>query len=315
MRPFTFVLAGPVLSRFYKGINLQSLTEMCDIIKSIDPRNEIIISTYTNEVPAELEQVVDLIIYVEDPGPDYMRTGPWPVGPKDRRSMSNTTRMYLSSVKGIQEATNEVVIKSRVELIPENFELFRIWYKSIEQEVSEGKVGFFVESYEGINFSVSGVLGHLPDILQFGTKNTLLNIWTDSLVFWSANKKTLTRPTIRYPLACDQILGLCYLSRYHNFNIQSRVRKLKKHYFSFELINKILKAETNTYIWTSYKNSGFSVNYFKGLIGIRIPSQTLSNSMPDLINRVTRVFLKKLKHHYRRIFTGLIYNVKNWKNS
>lgn len=310
MRPFTFVLAGPILSRFYKGINLQSLIEMCSIIKSIDQRNEIIVSTYSNEIPVELEKVVDIVVIVEDPGADFLRAGPWPIGPKIRRSMSNTTRMYLSSINGIQRATNEVVIKSRVELVPENIEQFKIWYTSAEKEISEGKIGFFIESYEGINFSISGTLGHLPDILQFGTKNTLLRVWEDSLLFWSINKKVLTRRTIRYPLGGDQILGLSYLSHYHDFNIEDKVRKLRKNYFSLKLIQKILRAEKTSYIWTSYKNSGFSVNYFKGLIGIKTPSHILYKNKRDLIHRLVRVFLKKIKHHYRRLYVGLIYHLK-----
>lgn len=310
MRPFTFVLAGPVLSRFYKGINLQALLEMCRVIKSIDQRNEIIVSTYSNEMPEELVRFVDLVVSVEDPGADLLRTGPWPVGPKSRRCMSNTTRMYLSSLAGIRKATNELVIKSRVELIPENHEKFKAWYTKIEPEISEGKIGFFIESYEGINFSVSGTLGHLPDILQFGTKNTLLNIWQDSLEFWSDNRKILTRRTIRYPIGGDQILGLCYLSRYHNFKLENKVRKLKKHYFSFGLMGKILIAEKSTYIWSSYKNSGFSTNYFKGLIGIKVPSNILSISKLDLIYRIIRVFLKKIKHHYRKLLVGLIYQLR-----
>jgi len=300
------VLAGPVLSRFYKGINPQSLIEMCRIIKLLDKRNEIIVSTYSNEFPKELNRFIDSVVFVEDPGADLLRTGPWPVGTKSRRCMSNTTRMYLSSLAGIRNATNEIVIKSRVELIPENHDKFQSWYMKIEPEISEGKIGFFIESYEGINFSVSGLLGHLPDILQFGTKNTLLNIWHDSLEFWSENKEVLSRRTIRYPLGGDQILGLCYLSRYHNFELENKVKKLKKHYFSVRLMSKILNAEKTTYIWSSYKNSGFSINYFKGLIGIKVPSNTLSVSRLDLICRIIRVFLKKIKHHYRRIFFGLI---------
>ena len=311
MKPFTFVLAGPILSRFYKGINLYSLTEMCRIIKLIDQKNEIVISTYYGEVPEELNRVVDSVIYIEDPGPDYLRADSWPMGPKSRRVMSNTTRMYMSSLKGIQNATNEIVIKSRVELIPEDFNQFKTWYKKIEPAISDGKIGFFTESYEGINFSINGILGHLPDILQFGTKKTLINVWGDSLEFWSTNKKVLTRRTILHPLSSDQILGLSYLSRYHGFRLETIVKKLKKHYFSFELINKILYAEKTSFIFTNYKQSGFSSNYFKGLIGIRIPSSLIAINRYDLVYRIIRMFAKKIKHHYRRLFTGLIYHIRS----
>lgn len=311
MKPFTFVLAGPILSRFYKGINLYSLTEMCRIIKLIDQKNEIVISTYYGEVPEELNRVVDSVIYIEDPGPDYLRADSWPMGPKSRRVMSNTTRMYMSSLKGIQNATNEMVIKSRVELIPENFNQFKTWYQKIEPAISDGKIGFFTESYEGINFSINGILGHLPDILQFGTKKTLINVWGDSLEFWNTNKKVLTRRTILHPLGSDQILGLSYLSRYHGFRLETKVKKLKKHYFSFELINKILYAEKTSFVFTHYKQSGFSSNYFKGLIGIRIPSSVIAINRYDLVYRIIRMFAKKIKHHYRRLFTGLIYYIRS----
>jgi hypothetical protein len=311
MKPFTFVLSGPILSRFGKGINLYSLTEMCRIIKLIDQKNEIVISTYFGEVPEELKRLVDSVIYIDDPGPDYLRAGPWPIGPKSRRVMSNTTRMYMSSLKGIQNATNEIVIKSRVELIPENFDQFKTWYKNIEPVISDGKIGFFIESYQGINFSINGILGFLPDILQFGTKKTLINVWGDSLEFWNTNKKVLTRRTIRYPLSSEQILGLCYLQRYHDFRLETKVKKLKRHYLSFELINKTLNAEKTTFIFTLYKKSGFSSNYFKGLIGIKIPSNIVAIDRCDLVYRIIIMFAKKIKHHYRRLFTGLIYHIRN----
>ena len=311
MKPFTLVIAGPILSRFYKGINIYSLTEMCRIIKAIDQKNEIVISTYFGEVPEELKRVVDSVIYIEDPGPDYLRADSWPMGPKSRRVMSNTTRMYMSSLKGIQNATNEIVIKTRVELIPENFDQFKTWYKKIEPEISEGKIGFFTESYEGINFSINGILGHLPDILQFGTKETLINVWGDSLEFWNKNKTVLSRRAILHPLNCDQILGLSYFSRYHGFRLETKVKKLKKHYFSFELIGKILFAEKSSFVFTSYKLSGFSRNYFKGLVGIRIPSSIIATSRYDLVYRIIRMFAKKIKHHYRRLFTGLIYHIRS----
>ena len=108
---------------------------MFKIIKLIDDSNEIIISTYANELPRELEKYIDTVVYVKDPGPDNFRTTSFPIGTKSSRSMSNITRMCMTSIIGIQKAKHDIVIKSRVELIPEDHYKFKDWYESIEAKI------------------------------------------------------------------------------------------------------------------------------------------------------------------------------------
>ena len=54
MFPFTFLIAGPIQSRLDEAITEKSLIESFQIIKSLDPRNQIVFSTYEQEVPDTL---------------------------------------------------------------------------------------------------------------------------------------------------------------------------------------------------------------------------------------------------------------------
>lgn len=301
LSPFTFVIAGPIKSRFNEQIGLEALQLAKSIISDLNPSNEIIISTYKDEWLVELEAIADSIIINPDPGADKFKTDPWPMSPKSRRVQSNTTRQFSSALKGVEAARNDVVIKSRIELLPENAELFAEWISKISEELSEGKVAFFLENYTGINFSINGLLGMIPDTLVASNKQTGVYLWRDSLDFWIKNREYLTRRSIRYPATVEQIIGFNYLSRHKGFRLQNCLVSLRRQYISLELFRKVYLAEQDSYIFTLYRSSGFSKNYFKGLIALRLPEKILPVTKRDISTRIIVLFGKKVWHHYRRL--------------
>lgn len=302
-RPFTLVIAGPIASRFSTQINEDYLIESIRIIKKLNSMNEVIISTYQNEVSERISAAVDLIVINKDPGPDYLKASPWPVGSGPRRKTTNNSRMFATSLSGIEKAKNPVVIKTRIELLPAS-EQFSSWFIALEKELIGHRVGFFTETYNGVFFSVNGLLGVLPDVLMVGEKSVIENIWRDASLFWSKNRILLTRKMILYPVGCDQILGMCYLARYHNFPIERYKKRLRRQFISLSLLKSVVRAERNSYVWTRYRYSGFSVNYFKGIFNLRTPSPIIPRSKREFCLRLLIMLLKKPKHHYRRLIVG-----------
>lgn len=302
-KPFTLVIAGPIASRFSPQINEDYLIESIKMIKKLNFMNEVIISTYQNEVSERISVAVDLVVINKDPGPDYLKASPWPVGSGPRRKTTNNSRMFATSLSGIEKAKNPVVIKTRIELLPAS-EIFSSWFIALEMELIGHKVGFFTETYTGVLFSINGLLGVLPDVLMVGEKSVLQNIWSDASLFWSRNKFVLTRRMILYPIGCDQILGMCYLARYHNFPIQRYIKRLRRQFISLSLMKAVVQAERESYVWTRYRYSGFSVNYFKGIYHLRIPATIVPVSRRELCLRLLIMLLKKPKHHYRRLIAG-----------
>jgi len=304
-RPFTLVIAGPIRSRFDEQINLEILKETYNIVKKINKMNEVIISTYHGEISSEIFGIADQIIFNLDPGPDLLKDSPWPLGHKERRNHRNYSRLFTSSLNGIKAATNDIVIKTRIEIMPIDRFLITKWFSTLDGEIIDGKIGFFTESYSGVEFSIDGIIPKLPDIFQIATKKTLEQLWSYSFVFWEKNKAYLSRKRIVHPISSEQILGLVFLSIHHSFNLEKYKTRLGHNFISKELVSKLIQAENNSFIWTRYNNSGFTENRFKGLTFIQVPTRILSKTQKELYVKIIILFMKKIKHTFRRYLVGL----------
>jgi hypothetical protein len=318
-QPFSLIIAGPISSRYRKdaseNLNEEALRKCFLIIKNIDQRNELIISTYEGEVASYVNEFTDQVIYNLDPGADQVKDSTWPLGDKTRRSQRNYSRLFYSSLNAIVAAKNNVVIKTRIELIPVNEKLFRNWYLEIEHVLTDGKIAFFTEAYSGVQFAIDGVIPKMPDILLVSTKKTAVSLWGSSYNFWNANKEFFSRKGIILPIGSEQILGLIYLHIYYNFDIYKYLHKLRLHHVSYELMTKLIQAENESFIWARYYNSGFSQNYFKGMYFIRVPENIISKSKKYLYIKILIMFLKKIKHLVRRYLRGLKTEFIAWTKS
>jgi len=312
-RPFTLVIAGPIGSRFDEQINLETLKKAYTVIKKINNMNEVIISTYYGEIAPEADGIADQIIFNLDPGPDLLKDSPWPLGRKERRNHRNYSRLFTSSLNGIRLATNDIVIKTRIEIIPIDEFLITKWFSSLEDKIIDGKIGFFTESYSGIEFSIDGIIPKLPDIFEISTKKTLEHLWSQSFIFWESNKMYFSRKKIIHPIGSEQILGLVFLSIYYSFNLDKYMNRLGHNFISRDLVSKLIQAENNSFIWTRYNNSGFTENRFKGLTFIEVPARILSRTQKELNIKIIILLMKKIKHTFRRYLVGFKLQYKTWR--
>ena len=314
MAPFTLLVSGPIKSRFGNDITLLSLVNAFISVKRLNQANQIILSTYEDEAPLELQEYVDQIILNSDPGPDHFRVNPWPIGNGLRNQSANISRMFQSTVSGLEQTRTSIVIKTRVELIPENFSDFEIWSGDLSKTILQSKsplIGFLLQHYSGISFSINGILGMIPDTLQYGRTETLRNVWVSSEKFWRQNFEVITRSEIRFPITSEQVLGLNFLHLYCNFPLGDEIYKLRRNYKSMKLVRALIAAERNYFKWSSYKASGLSVNYLKGTLNINIDRVQYLDSFHVICKMLLQVYLRSIYHHFRRYSQGLRNLAKN----
>lgn len=301
--PFTIVIAGPIKSRFTESLSSKELIKAIEIIKTLNNKNQIILSTYENEVPNSILSLVDNVIINHDFGPDLSSTK---FGQTDSRAnvrKRNTTRMLITASNGISHAKNLITIKTRIELIPENYELFSKWYLDTLKIINTNendKLGFFIQHQTGFKFSVNGLLAVLPDTFQISKTENLLILWKESLKFWTVNKNYLCRPEKKHPITNEQVLGLTYFKIKYNFKIIENLSKFDRHYFSFKLLKNIITAESNDFIFFDHNLTGITKNKFIGTSFLRFPKNINSTTRITFLFRFIVLIGKRLKHRRRR---------------
>jgi hypothetical protein len=309
MSSISLLITGQIKSRgMIDDLNRQ-LSQAYKIMKNLNYKNEIVISTYENEIIGIDKANFDKLVLNKDPGPDNFRVSPWPIGRRSQRFATNYSRIFTTAISGLKECQNNIVIKTRIELIPNDLSKFKKWIENISIQINVDKtarIAFLTEHYNGVTFSIDGTLGTLPNTIQIAKKEILLDLWNSSQVFWQENFKTLTRKTIMFPITDEQIVGLNYLGVFCGFPISKELKKLKRYYFSITLIKFIIKAENQNYIWTKYSNSGLSVNRFKGTLTIITPKIMKLNGKTEIAKKLCIIKIKKYFHILRRCINSLI---------
>jgi hypothetical protein len=288
-----------MLGRF----TLDDLISSFNLVKSLNSQNQIILSTYAGEVPEELKSLVDLIIINKDPGEDVLEEP----GDTPRKSKygygKNNSRMFETTISGLLACNSGIVIKTRIELIPEIEEEFVLWFENMASQVLDSnlpKIGFFTQHYSGIAVALNGLFGALPDTLQISQKEILINIWELASEIWEIHKNIIRKNSNFYPATSEQILGLAFLSIYARFPLEQNVHKISRYFLTLPLIKSILQAENKFYLWSSYLGSGFSANYFKGTLQIDITKLQTNLGFIRTSRKFCLALAKTVFHHIRR---------------
>ena len=301
--PISMVIPGLMHGRLGGELNIDHIISTFKMFKSINPNNEIIVSTYKNEIPRPILKYIDKIIINDDPGPDIFIPDRWMLTrQKINPSPNNFSRFFLTNYSGIRACKNQLVLKSRIEMMPSNpsllINLIEEYLNSQASTITA--LGFFIEHYSGIFHSTDGVIGGIPGTVQLGSKYTLEELYFQAMKFWQSNQKILTRRANRHIITTEQILGLNFLYLFYGFPLNSIVDDLNKYYASPKLIRYILKAEVNSFKFLSLKRSGFVLHKYQGTLLIDTPASLDRNLHKKIIVKLTIVFLKRYKHMFRR---------------
>jgi hypothetical protein len=158
----TYYVSGNKNCLYYECVNS---------IKKYLPNAEIIVSTWKGQQCDE--SVVDIVIYNDEPESIFDSYGgiPW-----------NFNKMLISTKNGIQQSSREYVLKFRSDLSINNNNFFYIRSKkNIPNDLK--KFNFFSEAVNVANLSIKNpcsyehLLFHLSDIVQFGKRQYVEDIW------------------------------------------------------------------------------------------------------------------------------------------
>jgi hypothetical protein len=275
------------LVRSHLGSNLDIIFSF-RMFKSLNPKNEIVISTYLNEVPEPVLKYTDQVIINRDPGPDIFVTNRWIFTSKnDNHSFTNFTRFFQTNYYGIRACRNNLVLKARIEMLPCNLTL----------------LAELIEEYQVAAVPNVATIG--PGTIQISSKEVLEKLYFQSFKFWKLQKKLLIRKANRHVITGEQILGLNFLYLFVEFPLYSKLNKLNKYFVSIQLIKSILKAEKNNFRFLSLKKSGFELFKYQGTFFIKTPLIIDAKIHRKVLIKLAIVFFKRYKHRLRRFKSHL----------
>jgi hypothetical protein len=285
------VITGLVRSHLGSNLDIDKIIFSFRMFKSLNPKNEIVISTYLNEVPEPVLKYTDQVIINRDPGPDIFVTNRWIFTSKnDNHSFTNFTRFFQTNYYGIRACRNNLVLKARIEMLPCNLTLLAelIEEYQVAAVPNVATIGFFTEHYSGIFHSVDGDLGGIPGTIQISSKEVLEKLYFQSFKFWKLQKKLLIRKANRHVITGEQILGLNFLYLFVEFPLYSKLNKLNKYF-------RIL----------SLKKSGFELFKYQGTFFIKTPLIIDAKIHRKVLIKLAIVFFKRYKHRLRRFKSHL----------
>lgn len=292
----SLVITGLFKSRFGRVGNTEITKKSLKMFKALNKANQIVVSTYKNEIPKDFFQFIDDVKYIKDPGPDNYSYFPKNIS---KINTVNFTRMARTAIEGISLAKNNFVIKTRVELIPFDMFQFKKWKKSETTRFNnKNQIGFFLEFYSGIGFSIDGVFGNLPDVLHYGEKEILARLWSNALMLWEKNLSFFRKQ--KFPITSDQCLGLSYLQLYCGYNPEKKLRKLRRYTLDTNLLCSLKLAENDFYRISSYKLSGFTVNYFSGSFAVNKKIVSIPDSNLKTTILIMFALAKRIKMYFKR---------------
>lgn len=315
MEAISLVISGPIKSRINRGIDLQNTAICLRNFLSLNHNNEIIISTYQDELEPLLTNIATKIVINDDPGPDEYRILPWPMHSSKKSQTSNISRMLITTCAGLEATKNKFVIRTRIELLPSDILKFSKILDNLIIEFharGELKIAFLLEHYSGLKYSVDGTLGGIPDTFQIGRRETLKNIWQSSKCIWKKNYSILTHKRVVFPISSEQLLGYNFFYLYANFKLNDKISRVRKGYVSVQLLKSIRYSEQNYFKFLKYDDIGLSKNYFKGSVNIRFKTFNCSIDVFNKIGEIAWVILKKTKHFFRRFSRGTKITFLNW---
>ena len=303
MRPVSIVLSGLISSRADRGINFNEVNKFFEDFGKVNKNNEIIVSTYYNEMNLLNVTSNMKVIINKDPGTNIYRNSLWKFNKKKIKYESNLSRMLTTTLSGLNNATNEYVIKTRIELIPTDIKYFYEWLEPLINKMESSnlpQIAFLKEHYSGVIHSIDGTIGGIPDTFQIAKREILQKVWSQSKEIWDKNFSKLTNNKISLPITSEQLIGYSYYSLYTNFRVKDKIRKLTRAYNSLSLLRSIIYSEKHLFNFLHYKETGLSKNYFQGTYSIRFIEFNSKSQVINIFLRLTIVYFKKSKHYLRR---------------
>ena len=219
---FSLLIFGQILSRIPES----QYDELINWLKkSKDNFYEIVISTRKNEVNYEIEQLIDRLVIVDDPGPDNI----------NGKNQSNHTRQLSQIISGIAACNSKYVFKTRVEFYKMSLEIIgapnsKYLFDTLEQS----KIDLIIPAPGTLSAQKNGCPLFLSDTMVIAQKEnflkwyiTMANDYSIYKGFWYKERRFIEN------LAFEQIFGLALIQDFVGYKIKPKeAKRLNKIYVS-----------------------------------------------------------------------------------
>lgn len=241
----SLIICGPLINR----ISEEKLIESFALLKRLELECglEIIISTYKSEITGALASFNFKTIINNDPGSDSANGGLATFGLQKKITTRNTTRMLTTTLAGLSQANRPIVIKTRVEILPENMNFAEALHHTIQNLNEHVKIIFLSEHYFGPLRDEKPVLAWLPDTFQIMKTKDSIKLWSAALDIWQVNKKFWLGKRLHCDITNEQILGLSYQKIFLNHSKPKITKNFHRFKFNLSLFNLAYICETEQY--------------------------------------------------------------------
>ena len=211
----TYLISGPVKSRVVDE-------NWCEVIKSIAKElknrrssNQLIVSTYPDEIN-EINGINGIkIIINEDPGYDqdfyHIRNG--------IKLPRNTSRMLATTFNGIKDINTDWCLRSRIELLPDinHVEKHISRIEELIQDLDKIKTGgavFLTSNFHSSITSRKGSILSFSDVFAIMRTEDIRELWETAQKIYLEILNGNTHP--KHPLMNEQIIGQAYMKVFHD---------------------------------------------------------------------------------------------------
>lgn len=162
------------LTHYVSGDNNCLFYRCVSSIKKYLPDAEIIVSTWKGQLCDE--SIVDIVIYNDEPEPLItLHNKQW-----------NYNKMIVSTLQGINSSTREYTLKFRADLELKGTNFFKVNKKNSNEYLNEYRINNDLINITNLYIrkptSYASLLFHLSDIVQFGRKVDMLNLWNRNIL-------------------------------------------------------------------------------------------------------------------------------------
>jgi hypothetical protein len=236
----SLIIPGPISTRGGGPSVKSKLQNLLEISKKTGLK--LIVVTYPKEFPEEMNHSLFSVVTVKDPGPDIFPS-------HEQRSAvpnRNTSRMIQTTLAGVCKAETQFALKSRIELIPTDFQFAYSIMKLREdfKTNTEFKISVGGQWYQGLTKYKKGTFLWLPDTVQFMKTLDMRALWETAAKLWLKNMNHWNYK-VKAPLANEQILGLSFTKITGNSLSEDMIKSFQRYTFNKSIYKTLGVWEKN----------------------------------------------------------------------
>lgn len=231
-KKFTLLICGQILSRVEDKNYSELIAWLKESRKYFD---EIIISTWDNEVNSEIITLIDKLVINNDPGPDRPPRG---------QTYNNKSRHFTQVISGLNACNSKYIFRTRVEFYKMTQEIVNPVNSKIMIEILEqSKIKIICPAPGTLSAQKNGCPFFLSDTTIIAEKLNLVKWYKSMLDFHNLYKKYWDKDrNFIESFGVEQILGLALVQDFSEEELLIKeIKKFNRIFISRKMYSNIKK--------------------------------------------------------------------------